>query len=943
MSESNTIDINLYDRQVRTYGVEAVKLMTTSSVLIYGLEGGLATEVAKNLALGGIKNIYLMDNDLNNSITKNDLDTGFYFNELEIGQIRSNVLVSKLQELNPYITVHSVNDINQNQNVTILINQPIDFVKNIDNGKIIALYSKGISGVVFVNAGLSHTITDASGENIEPVQIGEITGDGIVKCAPNSSHDYQSGDWITFINTEGEGTEQLEIDWCIKVINKTTFQLEDFNKYINKPINFINGTSMQFKKPFTISHQTFEQQLLNPNIMFNFDMELSKGLVNTYIEKYSNKSVFTFTLPEYAKTFEYEIIPVVSLMGSITASEAIKLVTNKYMPIDQWFTWTDPALLSKDVSIEDYNKAKTTYGKMYGLELEDKLINSKWLMVGSGAIGCEHLKNLAFMNVGNTNLGSGSIILTDPDSIEKSNLNRQFLFRSHHIGKPKSETAALAINSIKSNINIIPKLDKVGSDNMTFTDSILSGEITGVLNALDNIHARKFMDEQCFKYNLPLFESGTTGTKGNTQPVIPFITETYSASADPDQDKTFPLCTIKSFPNEIQHTIHWAMDQFELFNRAPSTINKWLINEKYLDSLSQIERTIAMEDINLFTKKYPTQINGLYECAKWAVDMFTENYYNNIIQLLHVFKPDHEVAPGVLFWAAGKRCPTPIEFNINNTTHMEYIESTTHLIARSCGIDDTFTQLELYNLIKDYKPLEYIPKKIKIASTDDEIKNIVQDENVEIELGDKNKFTNTFISQEFEKDDDSNWHINWITSASNIRALNYGINIADRQKTKGIAGRIIPAIATTTSAVSGLILIEMLKYLMDIKKIELYRSTFINLAQPLIVYSEPFEPQHINVGNTKLNGWTKFTWNKNTTLGEFKKYYDELFKTNITLIVIETGMIYADFLGTEPLDKQILEIITEHYETSDFPSIVSFSLATEDENIVIPNIQVIIS
>ena len=42
------------------------------------------------------------------------------------------------------------------------------------------------------------------------------------------------------------------------------------------------------------------------------------------------------------------------------------------------------------------------------------------------------------------------------------------------------------------------------------------------------------MDEMCFKFGLPLFESGTTGTKGNTQPVIPFITETYSNSNDPN-------------------------------------------------------------------------------------------------------------------------------------------------------------------------------------------------------------------------------------------------------------------------------------------------------------------------------------------------------------------------------------------------------------------------
>jgi ubiquitin-activating enzyme E1 len=290
-----------------------------------------------------------------------------------------------------------------------------------------------------------------------------------------------------------------------------------------------------------------------------------------------------------------------------------------------------------------------------------------------------------------------------------------------------------------------------------------------------------------------------------------------------------------------------------------------------------------------------------------------------------------------LFWSAGKRCPKPITWDPNNQLILDYIEASTHLLARISGLEDNFCREEIYQMVKDYQPKEFVPIEMKIAASDSEIvKTEVYGENIQV--GSNIDFKSTYVPQEFEKDDDSNWHINWISAASNIRAMNYGIPVVDRQQTKGIAGRIIPAIATTTSAVSGLALLEVLKYLQGMNKVDVYRSTFINLAEPVLVYSDPLDAPMMDIAGIKVNSWTKFEYTKNSTLGEFKEYYDKMFNVSINMIVIGTAMVYAEFLGGANLDRKLSDIILETLDS--IPSNVSFSLCAEDESKEVPSINV---
>jgi hypothetical protein len=100
---------------------------------------------------------------------------------------------------------------------------------------------------------------------------------------------------------------------------------------------------------------------------------------------------------------------------------------------------------------------------------------------------------------------------------------------------------------------------------------------------------------------------------------------------------------------------------------------------------------------------------------------------------------------------------------------------------------------------------------------------------------------------EFEKDDDSNHHIDFITAAANLRAREYALPEAPRLEVKRIAGRIVPAIATTTSAVSGLVSLELIKILNN-APLEQFKCAFLNLALPQFAIAEPAEARMLQCG-----------------------------------------------------------------------------------------------
>lgn len=149
---------------------------------------------------------------------------------------------------------------------------------------------------------------------------------------------------------------------------------------------------------------------------------------------------------------------------------------------------------------------------------------------------------------------------------------------------------------------------------------------------------------------------------------------------------------------------------------------------------------------------------------------------------------------------------------------------------------------------------------------------------------------------EFEKDDDTNHHIDFITAASNLRAMNYSISIASRYQTKQIAGKIIPAIATTTSLVTGLVCLELYKVIDGKNKLEDYKNGFVNLALPFFGFSEPITAKKNKYNETEWTLWDRIEFKKEPTLQEFVDMFKKEHNLDVSMVSQDTSLLWSSFL-----------------------------------------------
>ncbi|CAK7218475.1 E1 ubiquitin-activating protein [Sporothrix curviconia] len=1008
---SGEIDESLYSRQLYVLGHEAMKRMSSSNVLIVGLKG-LGVEIAKNIALAGVKSLTLYDPA---PAAIADLSAQFFLHIDDVGKPRDEVTAPRVAELNAYTPVHIHKSDNLAENlpqfdrfqVVVLTNTPLadqiviaDYCH--DKGiYVIVADTFGLFGSLFCDFGSKFAVSDATGENPLNGIVADIDEDGLVSALDETRHGLEDGDYVTF--TEVEGMEALNNSEPRKITVKGpyTFSIGDVSglgQYQR------GGLYQQVKMPKFLDFKKLSVALKEPEFIvsdfakFDRPQQLHIGFqaLHAYAQTHKrlprpqnaeDATVLVASAREFAKAegIEVEIDeklltelsyqatgdlnPMAALFGGIVAQEVLKAVSGKFHPVAQWFYFD--SLESLPAKFERSEELCKPIGSRYdgqiavfGTKYQEHLSNIKQFLVGAGAIGCEMLKNWAMIGLGTG--PNGKITVTDMDSIEKSNLNRQFLFRPKDVGNMKSDTAAKAVQSMNPDLegHIECLRERVSDETEDIFNEDFWSSLDGVTNALDNVEARTYVDRRCVFFQKPLLESGTLGTKGNTQVVLPLLTESYSSSQDPPE-QSFPMCTLKSFPNKIEHTIAWARELFDTsFVKSAETVNLYLTQPNFIEtSLKQTGNEIGtLETLRDYLKN--ERALTFEDCVSWARMLFEKQYNNAIQQLLYNFPKDSTTSSGSPFWSGPKRAPDPVKFDAKNPTHFSFLVAATNLHAYNYNINvqakDKADYLEALEnvIVPDFSPDPAV--KIQAddkepdpnagagsADNEDEVGNLVQTIPKPSSLA---GFKLTPV--EFEKDDDTNFHIDFITAASNLRAENYKIEPADRHKTKFIAGKIIPAIATTTALVTGLVVLELYKVLDGKTDLEQYKNGFINLALPFFGFSEPIASPKVEYrgpnGKVTLDKvWDRFEV-PNFTLREL---IDDFETRGLTISMLSSGvsLLYASFFPPSKMKDRYALPLSKLAETISRKPIpehqreVIFEVMVEDldgEDVEVPFVKV---
>lgn len=103
MTETNSAltadEISLYDRQIRLWGMEAQTSLRNSTILVINMSG-VGVEIVKNLTLGGVGGVTIMDDSV---LKEQDLNCNFFVDRSQVGELKVEASKARIQDMNPRV------------------------------------------------------------------------------------------------------------------------------------------------------------------------------------------------------------------------------------------------------------------------------------------------------------------------------------------------------------------------------------------------------------------------------------------------------------------------------------------------------------------------------------------------------------------------------------------------------------------------------------------------------------------------------------------------------------------------------------------------------------------------------------------------------------------------------------------------------------------------
>ncbi|XP_039403623.1 ubiquitin-like modifier-activating enzyme 7 isoform X4 [Mauremys reevesii] len=948
-----------------------MRRLAKTAVLVSGMKG-LGVEIAKNIILAGVKSVTVHDPG---NTQWSDLSSQFFLSESDVGRNRAVASQQRLAELNSYVPVTAyTRELSESFlaafQVVVLSNSPLEEqlrISDICHARSIRFVladTKGLAGQLFCDFGENFVVDEPSEADPVCAYVQHISQGtpGVVTCRDGQGHGhgFADGDFVTFSDVEG----MSQLNGCkpraIHVLGEFTLEIGDTGSFAPYQRG---GVITQVKVPQLHSYEPLRASLAKPKIKAMDDrghslhlafralhtftaemgrlprprvqadaerlLELAQGLT-THQELLDEGLVRTF-----AHVSAGDLSPMAALLGGLAAQEVLKAASGKFLPLAQWLYFDALECLPEQGTTLLTEESCAPRGSRYdgqiavfGADFQERLGRQKYFVVGAGAIGCELLKNFAMIGLAAGE--GGSVTVTDMDTIERSNLSRQLLFRLRDVGvsgKLKSETAAAAVRRMNPTTRVTAQPHHVGPDTETLYGDDFFMALDGVTNALDSMQARAYVDSLCIRYLKPLLDSGTEGTKGHVQVVVPHLTQPFGSPLDLTESAV-PLCTLRHFPSTIEHTLQWARDEFDgLFKVPAENVNKFLEDPAFLE----VQRTTQdLEGVRSSLQEKPC---SWQDCVRWARQRWESLYRHTILNLLHAFPPGHETSPGVPFWAGPKRCPRPLEFDCDNSTHMEYIMAAASLFAQTHRLQVPRDRAAARETLRAMAmPPFQLEVAVRIPVTEEEMEEVpagVDEEQLAAlrqELAERRQAllevgcgsTHLMEPIHFEKDDDSNGHVDFIMAASNLRAANYGIAPADWHKSKRVAGRIVPAIATTTAAVAGLACLELYKLVWGHQDLGSYCNSFLQLAEPLLTRFHPLSPlATYKYGQKTWSCWHRVevpgigAHGEELTLQELLDQLQGVHGLPVRTVLCGVTILYASFWAKQKREAQLARRLTQ--------------------------------